>query len=620
MIVVSKLRAIVAAVGLGSSLLAATFAAAAAAPAKQAASTPAATYEEFNQFCLENFGAKREPLTYALPGKQLKLNEDGGWEYASEDSACVAFETNLPTSAYVEYGTSPQYGMKTAAPERPFYVHVHYLKDLKPGTTYHYRVVATDEQGKTIKSPDRTLTPNKPEKVVYLPDGSAPPFKLDKPGATYVLKQDIVAPGTALSVIASGVTVDLNGHTITYNEKAAEKDPSAQKDFGALAAEGVQGIRCGYSTRGSTKLFNGTIRQGAGGGGYGSVPVLFRGVEIAGVTLDYYGSQVSGIDNECKDVHHNVIIDRGTELSNRHQGVQAIGVSGSVHHNLIKRARQRGVNAQSGAKVNRNEIYVDSCTTNSFGVMFYKSRKCEAKDNRIFGRGYLAIGIGTVSEGVGDIEVSHNFIQMQAHAPDHRWAEYGAQSGGYGVRVTWGGENIEYLENVLVSKGRDGGMVRGIWFCPTPNIKNVSFRRNTIKVLAENEKSTKWGAIVISGQDTSESLPGLFEQNTIISNFCNVRLGEEYGTGVNARFVGNTFVREGNVPGYATVICGFGKFNNNGSVFLDSKFEGGASLDKVRWEGTGQNGFAAGRLAGGKDVIQATYAPGGPKQQQQQQQ
>ncbi|MGB7160187.1 MAG: fibronectin type III domain-containing protein [Tepidisphaeraceae bacterium] len=567
-------------------------------------------YGEFNQFCLDTFGGKHEPLTYALRGEQLKFLDDGAWQHVSEDSAAVAFETNLPSSAHVEYGTSTQYGTKSEAQERPFYIHVHYLKDLKPGTTYHYRFVATDERGNKITSPDQTLTASKPEKVVYLPDASAPPYKLDKANTTYVLKKDIVAPGTALSVTAPGVTIDLNGHTITYNNEKADKDPSVQKDFGALATEGVQGVRCGYATRGSTKLFNGTIRQGPGGGGYGSVPVLFRGVEIAGVTIDYHGSQVSGIDNECKDVHHNVIIDRGAELTNRHQGVQAIGVSGSVHHNLIKRARQRGVSAASGAKVNRNEIYVDSCTTNSFGVMFYKSRKCEAIENRIFGRGYLAIGIGTVSEGVGDISVARNLIHMQSHTPDKRWAEYGAQSGAYCVRVTWGGENIEYADNIMVSKGRDGGMVRGVWFCPTPKITNVSFRRNTIKVLAENEKSNKWGAIVISGENTPESQPGLFEANRIISNFCHVRLGEEYGTGVNARFVGNTFVREGDSPGYATVICGFGKFNNNGSVFLDSKFEGGAALDKVRWEGTGQNGFASGRINGGNDVIDKKYAPG----------
>jgi hypothetical protein len=265
--------------------------------------------------------------------------------------------------------------------------------------------------------------------------------------------------------------------------------------------------------------------------------------------------------------------------------------------------------AASGAKINRNEIYVDSCTTNSFAIQFYKTRSNEAIGNRIFGTGYLAIGIGTVSDGVGDIRVASNFIHMQANTPDSRWNEYGAQSGAYCVRVTWGGENIEYAGNVMISRGRDGGMVRGVWFCPAPGITDVSFRRNLIKVLAENDATTKWGAIVISGEDTPESKPGLFEQNTVISNFCNVRLGEEYGAGVNARFIDNTFVREGDEERYATIVCGHGAFNNAGSVFIDSQFESGAGFDKVRWEGTGRNDFSEGSLVNGEVVIERTHRP-----------
>jgi len=76
------------------------------------------------------------------------------------------------------------------------------------------------------------------------------------------------------------------------------------------------------------------------------VPILFRGTEIAGVNLDYYGTQVIGIDGECKQVHHNVITDHGETLTNRHQGVQAISVSGDVHHNLIARARAASIRAR----------------------------------------------------------------------------------------------------------------------------------------------------------------------------------------------------------------------------------------------------------------------------------
>src|SRR5262249_43798251 len=97
------------------------------------------------------------------------------------------------------------------------------------------------------------------------------------------------------------------------------------------------------------------------------------------------------------------------------------------------------------------------------------------------------------------------------------------------------------------------------------------------------------------------------EGNTVTSNFCNVRLGEEYGTGKNARFVNNTFIKEGNRPDYATVICGFWTFNNNGNVFLDTKLQGGADFATTRFEGTGENEFKVGHRDGGKDVIDSTH-------------
>jgi hypothetical protein len=584
------------------------------AVAETTSMSPGGAYDDFASSTLKYFAASAEPLTTKIPGEKFTMIDDGAWQRVSEDSATLAFETTLPATSYIEYGPTTQYGSKTEPTDRPYYIHVHTLKGLKTGQPVHYRFVAKDDRGQTTMSADKTITPKKIANAIYLTSDKPTPIKLDKAGATYVLKSDIVAPGTALSVTATDVTIDLNGYTVTYNNVAGGSD-AAGTEFGALASQGQQGVRCSYGTRGSTKLYNGTIKQGAGNGGYGYVPVIYRGAEIAGVTLDYYGPQVSGIDNECKEVHHNVIIDRGTELTNRHQGVQGVGVSGNVHHNLFKRVRQRGVNAASGSKIYRNEIYVDSCTTNSFGIMFYKTRKCEATDNRVFGTGYLAIGIGTVSDGVGDIKILRNFIQMQSHAPDNRWKEYGEQSGAYCVRVTWGGENVEYADNVLVSKGRDGGMVRGVWFCPGPKISNVSFRNNTIKVISETPDTTdKWGAIVVSGEDNPDSKPGLFENNTIISNFCNVRLGEEYGTGKNARFVNNTFVRDGDFAKYATVVCGFHTFNNNGSVFLDSKLENGASFDKVRWEGTGDNSFSVGKTAGGSDTIEKTYKPSGAQQ------
>ncbi|MFW6162102.1 MAG: hypothetical protein ACODAJ_04990, partial [Planctomycetota bacterium] len=198
------------------------------------------------------------------------------------------------------------------------------------------------------------------------------------------------------------------------------------------------------------------------------------------------------------------------------------------------------------------------------------------------------------SKGVRDIQVRRNFIHLQAHKPSTRWAEYGAQSGAYCVRVTWGGTHIDYTDNVMITKGRDGGMVRGVWFCPAKHITDVVFRRNIIKAIAQNDATDKRGAIVVCGKNAPDVAPGLFVDNRIISNFCHVLLGENYGAGNNARFLGNTFVRTGDLDRYRLIQCGFWHWRNAGNVFIDSAFEGDTDYGKVKFVGTGDNGFSVG--------------------------
>ena len=50
--------------------------------------------------------------------------------------------------------------------------------------------------------------------------GKPPPYLLTDPNTTYLLDQDIMVDGTAFIVGAANVTLDLNGHTITYGNAA----------------------------------------------------------------------------------------------------------------------------------------------------------------------------------------------------------------------------------------------------------------------------------------------------------------------------------------------------------------------------------------------------------------
>ncbi len=576
---------------IGAGILAMTMASGAAAQET--------AYDQFSRFCAESFGAEKEPLTYEKFGDKLLLLPDSSWTHASLRSACVAWATTLPARTVVEYGPTASLGQSTAPPDRHYYTHVHYLRDLKPNTTYHYRMAGVDERGRRWESPTRTFrtaVPATPKPITQLPPGH--PYRITAPGY-YLVAADLVADHSAIVIESGDVTVDLGGHTVTYNQ---QKMPPINSDDGNVwFDQAPHGVVLAKRNLQNVRVVNGTIVQGAGGdgaqaNGRGANPVGAMsgcGGEMAGLTIRWHGEQVVGMCmlwNPPIDVHHNVLIDEGTAITNRHQGVSAIQTVPRPHHNLIARTRQRGIDAATdGGEVFRNEIYIDSMATNSTGIHGYKAKNLVVRDNRVFGGGYLAVGIGALSQGTANVKVLDNFVHLQAAAPSASWAEYGEQSGAYCFRVTWGGESILVENNTFVTRGRDGGMVRGVWYCPDPQQKGNVIRHNVIKAISDNAATDVRGAIVISGGEgppgSSDGSPVLFEANRVISNFCHVLLGEPYGAGHSTRFVRNTFEREGDLDRFRFVQIGHGNQQCTDNAFIDSTFGKGVRPDMIRWEG-----------------------------------
>ncbi len=552
--------------------------------------------EQFSAFAASRFGASHEPLVKETFGDTLKLKDTGTWSHVSENSAVLAFVTNLPARTHVDYGAGSALDQKTAVSDRPFYTHIHHVRGLKPGQTYQYRFIATDDAGQAVTLHEGTLAPRKVPGAIYIPGNMGqPPYNLTQAGATYILTQDITAPSNAINIMAGNIKLDLNGFTITYDDVPGS-DLGPEKGFGHFGELNPHGVRGAYAARGSS-VRNGSILQGKGNRGYGSQPIYCNTIEeVAGLSIRYAGDQLVGIMSG-RNIHHNIIHDIGTVITDRHAGVSAMHGPGKAEFNLVKRARQRGISAtQANGQYHANEIYIDSYATNSYGILFYKSKKGVATGNLIFGTGYHPVGIGTVSAGVSDIVVENNLIHLEAVKPVNRSSEYGSQSEAECVRVTWGGENIQYLNNVLIAKAEQGGEASGIWHCSQAHgQRDVVYRGNTIKVLRKEDRTSDKleGAIRICGDaKDGNHAPVLLEDNVVISNFCNVRLGDGYGSGSHARFVNNTFVRQGNHSRYVTVRCGHYKHNSLGHVFENTTLKHGASFKLIEWDGTGQRGFS----------------------------
>ncbi len=600
---------------------------------------PEKLYELYNEFCLTHYGAKVDPVVYETFGNNPVIKEGSIWEYISEKSATLSWKTNLPSKSYVEYGPTESYGERTALPERYFYNHLHYLKSLQQNTEYHYRLVSVDESGKKIVSPDYTFTTKDIPDAIHIPgDLGTPPYLLDQPNSVYVVTVDIDADRTAFEILADNVTLDLGGHTITHGNELIE-----DLNHAVLEKSGV-GIRRKSSKekQSGLKIYNGILKQGVAenntdyyaaenmlnpekerqdvlynnmGKGFNNIELAwYEDVEIAGITVEYRWHQTWGMRFENAfgkfNIHHNVCLDKGTQMFSRHGagGARSMGFVGSgsgdlnhdeneiqMHHNLIKRTRQNGLNVAQ--KINDNEVYVDSWVVNSFAIQPHQ-RNAQVYNNNIFLTGYYGCGI---LWSTSNLQAHHNFIHMESittmiERPNkgrrliETWGEQDVLAGLRLTNYSSGGqqrENLNYSDNVILGRCRGEVEMRGTEFYSDYSIKNLVCENSVIKILAQDDQVRKAACVDTQGayNDRSTHLPLYYKNCELISNICNVRFGDEYGQGSNHQFIECKIIKMGSYSKYHTF-----EFDGHKSVFkhglLDCEFIGGARYNDVYWAST----------------------------------
>ncbi len=556
----------------------------------KADSAPDVLYGGFNEFCKAFFGAEHESLIYKHCGDKLKLIDAGNWTHASVNSAVIGFETNLPAQCIVEYGKGSSLNQKTNVAERSFYIHVHYLKNLEPNTKYTYRLIATDERGNTIKSKKATFTTKALEDYIAIPgDMGDAPYKLTEKGKRYLVTQDITCNTGAFIIENDNITLDLNGHTVTYGKDATEP-------VDGIVAHGTVNSQRKYMSSG-VQIVNGHIVQGdsqalqANKKSTQFKPFYLKGgdAKIAGLSVSYHGPQIWGMTFDHPrgsiEAHHNVLCDKGGLIKNRHgAATRAIGFSkwkeefkGSLHHNLVKRTRQNGIGGVT--QLHHNEIYVDSFSTNSFAVQAFSKPGKKAGDytnNRIFGTGFNPYGFGWAHE---DYKVSKNIVHFQGIDVSKRWHEtWGDINMLEAMRVTnygKGGQvrnNLKYTDNLIVIKGGQNCEIRGTGFFSDVSIEGLEFNNNTVKVIALDNKTKRAGCVSTHGHTKKpDSNPVWYKNNTFISNICFIRFGDAYAKGHNHFFQNNKFIRVGKNPNFHSFQWG-GSYWSYGHRLIDSEF------------------------------------------------
>jgi hypothetical protein len=574
------------------------------------AAPPVNTYEWFFNYRLENFSPKTEPLLKERLGGKLGVKRASLWEYSSYNSHAVGFAVSLPAISVVEYGETAAYGNHTDTSESYYFNHLLYLQNLREGTTYHYRIIVRDEDGNSVALPDRTFTTKTfaGEVKLYQGDfthtvdggGVRSGLWIVSPGV-YVLMEDIVSDGLGINVKAHDVTIDLNGHTLVY-DNGVNSFNATENGYNESAS---YGIRAGLWNFNNIDVYNGVIKQG-GTGSPGREPLFLNHMgaavenEIAGLTVDYYGDSASGMRTGRGSVHHNLLYDRGTVIEDRHAAVRALladGDSSEAAYNSLRRFRQRGIDG--AALVRDNELYCDSFATNSFALG--AGDNAVITNNKVFGMGDSPIGIGWGN----NIRVADNFIYMWGYSPTKRFDEYERKSSIAGMRVTNYNndvfENMLFEGNIIVLKASDRcSLARGIWTTNGVQDRNILYRHNTVKVEAMPDNYRPNGTFpmyynddvnnavaavsVQRGAWVTEAIPDalVFEDNRLISNVNHIVIGEGYGISSGVRFYRTALekIDHDSDHGYfAPVRLGFWYWNTLANRMIDTKLAGIAEAE-----------------------------------------
>jgi hypothetical protein len=448
----------------------------------------------------------------------------------------------------------------------------------------------------------------------------------------YVLQGDVTANASAIQVDGNYIIIDLNGHTVTYNQNATGSGIKLNQDYnkhhlavvngsivqGADACEGdLNGHGCNPITMYmSQEIDSGNCSRGSACDMTQNFGASSQYAHIANLYVKTKGKDVSGIDlrGNYPIVEHVTVEDDyefGT-LKFRDFGTKAInilyGAYGSVRHCTVKNARQTGISGADYSKIHDNHVTTRTISTNGPGVA--PGLGCEVYSNVIIGRGEHAIGIFCVVKDPGYVtKIYDNEIDVKTTALGN---EYGTAyladkdstilgNFAVGFRSTWGIKGIEFYNNSIngtsdsryegtysptgetayINGGVRGLMVGGYGDGPvgyTGGDEYALFYNNTITVIDKDGTGDARGIACV--HNFSDSV--FFIENTITSNIHSVVISDDYGTCEHfPMFKNNTHIKDGSYARYRTYANGLGGYYTSEARIVDEYYEGGASAESL---------------------------------------
>jgi hypothetical protein len=283
-------------------------------------------------------------------------------------------------------------------------------------------------------------------------------------GTRYVLDQDVSSLGTCFSVQADGITLDLNGNSVTYG--TLERTAPAFGILGVACWDPDFGAQnpCGGSFNDFT-VFGGTITQGKGaaplshGIRFGQGPG--NGLKVHDVTFSLQADSSIAIFTTFLGTHavayKNTIKNNVTVIQNRHQEEgQSIKFADSakvpgpaaIYGNQIIGGAQGGIfSAIKGTKIYDNVVSQKGTYTNDFGIYAWADGGEVFKNTvtPILGRGISIAG------GSNGAQVYDNYVVVIEQKDNQEYG--GCQVGGaYGIQFDDAPRNGKAFRNNVIAK------------------------------------------------------------------------------------------------------------------------------------------------------------------------
>ncbi len=315
--------------------------------------------------------------------------------------------------SYIEYGSSKKCDQKTEETKKDYFNQHHWITGLNENTKYFYRLVALDAKGNAVKSDlaEFTTAASK-DKIPVKSTGKT--ITLDQSGKTYYLTENILSSGTGIDIKADNVTLDLNGHSITFGDGAKGR---------------WHGI---FLHAGKARIFNGSIIQSKnatndkvakyGAYGLGSLGGG-KNSHISGLSIYVHQREAYPIvmanDAASSIVEYNTCHSNVHVFKSRHYpGNDHIRIDCKtgfflVQHNICLNGPHRGItifgkgDAGKGL-IKGNDIQHEQGYTNGYAILLGRDN-INVQGNRIT----------SCSRGIhitkGNIEVFDNYLNLTQH-------------------------------------------------------------------------------------------------------------------------------------------------------------------------------------------------------------